>query len=166
MLTSVWNFYSSCRWGHDTRVAYSLVLFSVKEDNYVQSYPFKRVCCFSVAIHFLGAVSPVPHWFSFIEGLLINPWYSNYYISWIWSNFLFLWLHPHWPLCYSLDIPAWSHVFPFSLPEYSSPTWLPPHHPEPCSLWPSESSRPPHRTLCVLSSFSQASFSSYHLPLY
>lgn len=42
-------------------MAYSLVLFSVKEDNYVQSYPFKRVCCFSVAIHFLGAVSPVPH---------------------------------------------------------------------------------------------------------
>lgn len=113
----------------NTSVANPLMLFSAKENNYVQFYPFERVCCFSVTMHFLGAISPIPCWFSVIEGFLINPWYSSYHVSWIWSNLQFLWLHPHWPPCDSFDTPSMEPHVPFLPPEFSCPMWFPPHCP-------------------------------------
>ena len=113
------------------------------ENNYVQFYPFERVCCFSVAINFLAAVSPIPCWFSVIEGFLINPWYSGDYISWIWSNLRFLWLHPHRPPCDSFDTPSMEPHVPFLPPEFSCPMWFPPHCPLPSTpLSPLYPSRP------------------------
>ena len=123
----------------NTSVANPLMLFSAKENNYVQFYPFERVCCFSVAINFLAAVSPIPCWFSVIEGFLINPWYSGDYISWIWSNLRFLWLHPHRPPCDSFDTPSMEPHVPFLPPEFSCPMWFPPHCPLPGSPWSLES---------------------------
>ena len=147
-------------------VANPLMLFSAKENNYVQFYPFERVRCFSVAIHFLGAVSPIPCWFSIIEGFLINPWYSSYFILWIWSNLQFLWLHPHRPPCDSFDTTSMEPHVPFLPSEFSCPMWFPPHCPLPGSPWSLESFPGlPTGPFAAVCSFSQPYFFLYHLTL-